>query len=171
MADPFTRLARRVAMALGLGRQSSDTNETANTPTLQVTLPGGEVRSDVPLLQHYGFHSRPVPGSDVLTVFMAGDRTRGVAVATGDQRGRITDLKPGEVCVYHPRTGSKILLAENGDIEIVPASGVLKVTAELQVDGSIKATGDIVAGEVSLQNHLTSEVQSGQGTSGKPVSG
>lgn len=171
MADPFTRLARRVAMAVGLGRQMADTNETVSTPTLQVVLPGGEVRADVPLLQHYGFHSRPVPGSDVVTVFLAGDRSRGVAVATGDQRGRVTDLQPGEVCLYHPRTGSKILLAENGDIEIIPASGVLKITAEIELDGSIKSTGDIVAGDISLQSHLTSDVQSGQGTSGKPVFG
>ncbi|WP_431274228.1 phage baseplate assembly protein V [Variovorax ureilyticus] len=45
----------------------------------------------------------------------------------------------------------------NVDVEVVNGHG-------LSTDG-----GDIVAGDISLQNHLTSEVEPGGGTSGKPT--
>ena len=114
MTAPLMRTARRVMMALGIGRQTADTNEASNTPTVQVALAAGELRSDVPIMQEYGLVSRPVPGSDLLVAFIGGDRTRGVVIATGDQRGRPKDLQPGEVCLFHPSTGSRIWLKEDG---------------------------------------------------------
>ncbi|MBV1835662.1 phage baseplate assembly protein [Acetobacter estunensis] len=170
MATPFSRLARRVAMAFGLARQTADTDETKATPTLQVALPGGEIRSDVPLMQLYGFASRPVPGSDIVVAFLSGDRTRGVAVAAGDQRGRPTDLQPGEVTVYHPRTGSRIDLKADGSVAISPANKKLTIAADIAVSGKITATGDVVANGVSLDTHKHSGVKSGSDTSGAPVS-
>lgn len=56
----LARLARRVAMAFGLGRQTADTDESRSTATVQVALTSGELRSDVPMMQLYGFASRPV---------------------------------------------------------------------------------------------------------------
>ena len=53
MASPLQRLGRRVMMALGLARQTSDTDESRSTPTMQLALAAGEMRSDVPLLQEY----------------------------------------------------------------------------------------------------------------------
>lgn len=37
------------------------------------------------------------------------------------------------------------------------------------INGSVKATGDVLAGDISLQRHRTSGVQPGNGTSGGPV--
>ncbi|MFJ7312511.1 Gp138 family membrane-puncturing spike protein [Pseudomonas sp. NPDC098747] len=55
-------------------------------------------------------------------------------------------------------------------------SGPLNLTAPLvtingnmKVNGRIDATDDVVAGTVSLQNHLTGGVTPGDGNSGKPV--
>ncbi|GAN90959.1 bacteriophage related protein [Gluconobacter frateurii M-2] len=144
MLDVIPRLARRVAMGLGLGRQLADTNESGGTPTIQVVLPGGEIRSDVPLLQQYGFRSRPVPGSDMLAVFQAGDRSRGVVVATGDQRGRPTDLQPGEVCVYHPKTGSRILLNKSGGVEISASDGNITLNGDAVISGNLEVYGNAI---------------------------
>lgn len=41
--------------------------------------------------------------------------------------------------------------------------------ASVQVSGSITATGDVVGGSISLEHHLTTNVQPGSGTSGVPV--
>ncbi|NHN83672.1 hypothetical protein GOB93_03330 [Acetobacter musti] len=170
MVTPLSRLARRVSMALGLGRQTSDTDETQSTPTLQVVLPGGEMRSDVPLLQLYGFASRPVPGSDIAVTFLAGDRSRGVAIACGDQRGRPSDLEPGDVAVFHPRTGSRVWLKADGSIVLSPAENKLTINADITVNGSISSSGDVTANGISLEQHEHTGVESGSGTSGPPKS-
>ncbi len=51
----------------------------------------------------------------------------------------------------------------DGDIDLVPSSGNVRVT------GTIRATGDVLAGTVSLVNHLTTNVQPGGGLSGVPA--
>jgi len=59
----------------------------------------------------------------------------------------------------------------------VTITGVINVenqqgaAAASTMSGTMKTTGDVIAGTVSLQNHLTSEVLSGGGTSGPPVPG
>ncbi|MBN3866458.1 hypothetical protein GWK89_03110 [Gluconobacter kondonii] len=142
----LARLARRVAMAFGLGRQTADTDESRSTSTVQVALASGELRSDVPVMQLYGFASRSVPGSDLALMFISGDRTRAVAVASGDQRGRPTDLEPGEVCLYHPRTGSRILLNERGGVEITADDDNISLNGNVLLNGSINVSGNAIIG-------------------------
>ncbi len=168
MTAPLLRVARRVAMALGIGRQTADTDESQTTATVQVALPGGELRSDVPLVQLYGYASRPVPGSDLIVVFQGGDRSRGVAIASGDQRGRPTDLQPGEVCLYHPRTGSRIWMKADGSILIAPQNGKTALTGDLTVSGAVTGN-EVIAQGVKLSSHPHDGVQPGSGQSGKPI--
>ncbi|WP_026396337.1 phage baseplate assembly protein V [Acetobacter nitrogenifigens] len=168
MADVFTRLARRISMALSTSRQTAATNEASGTSTVQLVLPGGEVRSDVPVLQNYGFYGRSLPGADLGVMFVTGDRSRGVVIASNDQRYRPTDLQPGEVCVYHS-SGSRITLLADGSISIAPAAKKVTIDADVTVT-SLTASGDIVAGNISLQKHLTSGVTAGSAKSGPPVS-
>ena len=167
MTAALTRTARRVMMALGVGRQTADTNETPNTPTVQVALAADELRSDVPIMQEYGLASRPVPGADLLVAFIGGDRTRGVVIATGDQRGRPKDLQPGEVCLFHPSTGSRIWLKADGSIAIVPANGKTAATGDLTVSGTI-TSNEVVAQGVKLTDHAHSNGNDGADT-GPPV--
>ena len=173
MSGALGRLGRRVAMALGLGRLTANTDETASTPTVQAALAGGELRSDVPLLQQVGFHSRPLPGSDVVVLFQAGDRARGVAIATGDQRAYPRDLQPGDVCLYHVTAGSRIWLKADGSIAI-SAQGELDFTGGKAVFNcpiscahDIVAQGDVQASGISLSKHKH-PVQTAPGTTGAP---
>lgn len=173
MSGAMERLARRVSMALGLGRLTANTNETASTPTVQTALAGGELRSDVPLLQQVGFRSRPLPGSDVVVLFQAGDRARGVAVATGDQRAYPRDMEPGDVCLYHATAGSRVWLKADGSIA-VSASGELDFTGSKAVfncpiacSEDIVAKGDVQASGISLSTHKH-PVQAAPGTTGDP---
>jgi len=162
MRDILERMGRSLSNLPGIGRITANTNETMATPTTQVALPGGNMRSDLPLLQDYGFASRPVPGSDATVIFQSGDRSRGVIVATGDQRNRPTDLQPGEVCLYHPQTKSRIWLKADGSIELAPANGKITMT------GTLTVTEDVVANGISVVNHVHTGVQTGSGQSGPP---
>lgn len=173
MSSPLERLGRRMAMALGLGRQTADTNEAASTPTLQVALADEEIRSDVPVVQQAGFRSRPLPGSDIVVLFQGGDRTRGVAIATGDQRSYPRDLQPGDVCLYHLQTDAQVWLKADGSVAI-STSGKVNVSAQeaafncpITCTSTITAQGDIKAGNISLQQHKH-PVTTAPGTSGTP---
>lgn len=167
MINAAIRTMRRVMMMVGTGRLLADTNEARSTPTVQVALAAGEIRSDVPLMQQYGLASRPVPGSDAIIIFVGGDRTRGLAIATGDQRNRPTDLQPGEVCLYHPRTGSRIWLKEDGSIALDPANGKTAVTGDLTVSGTITGK-EVEAQGIKLSSHEHSNGNNGADT-GPPV--
>lgn len=175
MTNLVQRTARRVAMALGIGRLTADTNETPSTPTVQVALAAGEIRSDIPFMQDYGFASRPLPGSDIVIMFQAGDRARGVAIGSGDQRNRLKDLQPGEVCVFHPPSGSQIKMQSDGSILIKPSSGKGKWEGDLDVSGNVTVEKTVTAqeckaGDIALTSHGHSGVQPGSGTSGPPES-
>lgn len=62
-------------------------------------------------------------------------------------------------------------------IEVNPTSHAIELTApggltingDVQINGKVNTTGDVKAGTISLQNHHTSGVTSGNGTSGSPV--
>ncbi|GCE83072.1 phage baseplate assembly protein domain-containing protein [Komagataeibacter diospyri] len=168
MISSAMRTMRRVMMMVGIGRLLADTNETPGTPTVQVALAAGEIRGDVPLMQQYGLTSRPVPGSDAIVIFVGGDRTRGIAIATGDQRGRPTDLQPGEVCLYHPQTGSRIWLKADGSIALDPSNGKTAVTGDLTATGTITGN-EVEAQGIKLSTHPHNGVQPGSGNSGPPV--
>nr|WP_220795016.1 phage baseplate assembly protein [Gluconacetobacter sacchari] len=161
-------MGQRVLTALGIARQISDTDESLPVSRIQVVLPGGEIRSDVPLLQQYGVASRPVPGADVVLVFQGGDRARGVGVASGDQRNRPDYLQPGDVALYHPRTGSRIWLKGDGSIQIDPAAGRGTISGDWTIEGTVTAK-EVIAGVVALSTHPHSGVQPGSGQTGKPL--
>ncbi|WP_395371700.1 phage baseplate assembly protein [Komagataeibacter diospyri] len=162
------RTARRVMMALGIGRQTANTNETPNTPTVQAALAAGEVKADLPIMQEYGLASRPVPGSDLIVAFIGGDRTRGVVIATGDQRGRPKDLQPGEVCLFHPSTGSRIWLKADGSIALNPANNKVTTPGDFTAGGTITGN-EVEAQGIRLSSHPHNGVQPGSGNSGPPV--
>jgi len=157
------RSLRRIAMALGIGRQTADSVEGGSIATVQIVLAGDEMLGDVYLMQQSGVASRPRPGADHIVVLQQGDRGRAISIASNDQNSRPRTLDVGDVQIFHPVIGSYIWLRSSGDIDIVPKSGTVNVA------GSLKATGDVVAGAISLTNHLHGGVQTGEGKTGVPV--
>jgi phage baseplate assembly protein V len=125
-------------------------DDTLDAQSIQIQVMGGEdfapeIRSDVQRFQNYGFSSVPHPGAEVAVVFVGGRRDHGLAIAVDDRRYRVRDLESGEVCVYDD-LGSVIVLKRSGDVEITPASGVVRVNGEVHAD-------DVKAGAISLKHH------------------
>ena len=68
-------------------------------------------------------------------------------------------------CIHIFYKTKNIKVHENG----ITINGDTVINGNLQVNGWIHATGDIVAGTISLQKHVHSGVQPGGGNTGKPV--
>ncbi len=145
--------------------------------TLQVRLTAGELKDNVEHFEPYGLTSNPLPGAEVLTMFLGGDRSHAVVVVAADRRYRITELKPGEVAIYTDE-GDKIHFKRGRIIDIETATLNIKATTAVNFDtpvinqtGQIISTGDQVAGGVSQIEHVHTNVQAGSGNSGPPAAG
>ncbi len=111
----------------------------------QMQLSANETHDAMPCLALYGFQSCPPEGSDALAVFLGGDRTNGVIIATGNQRYRFRNLVPGEACISDNRGQSVYLTATgiivNGGGNLVTITNAPEITADTPL---LHCTGDIV---------------------------
>jgi phage baseplate assembly protein V len=142
MITALERVFNRLRMVIGRGRVTFG-NDSGNVQLLQIKLNADKINDDMPRLAEFGFTSMPPEDSDVLAVFIAGDRSNGVVVATGHQASRLKNLKAGEVAIYDDQ-GQSIYITREG---IVINGGGLPVkitnTPEVRMETSLKVTGDI----------------------------
>lgn len=111
MRDALDRMWRRILLMIAVGKVSAGNNAGA-VQLLQIVLNGLETQDKRPYLQHYGFESAPKPGADVGVAYIAGDRTNGFIIASGDQRYRL-HVAEGEVAIYDD-LGHKVHLTRAG---------------------------------------------------------
>ena len=180
-AGALARLWRRVQLAVGRGRVTTS-NDSGSVQMLQAILGQLETRDKIPRMAEFGFTSRPPYSSDVIVLFVGGDRSNGVAVATGHQASRPVDLLEGETQVYN-LFGRRIYLHTDrvtidgggGPVEVINST-VVTVNASqeivfntplLQVNGDIIATGDITDKKRSMaaDRVIFNEHTNGSGTS------
>lgn len=134
-------LLQRVFSALLRGRVRL-VNDAGERQMLQITLRGvRETRSEIERFQQYGLTSVPRDDAELVAARIAGAADHVVVIAVDDRRYRLRGLEKGEVALYDD-LGSKIHLKRGGVIEIV-ANGGVKVVGNLDVDGAIKATGEV----------------------------
>ena len=69
------------------------------------------------IMQHYGFRSRPGPGTELLTLGHLGSPTQRVAVASETPGQGPTDQVDGEVEIYSQH-GQRIRLMEDGGVRV-----------------------------------------------------
>lgn len=86
--------------------------------TAELDALDGMVVRDVPLLQHYGFSSRPLEGADVVVIEL-GKSTQRIIVADGDKRYTVS-LEPGEVALHTAQ--ATIKLSPDGTIHVSGSS-------------------------------------------------
>jgi phage baseplate assembly protein V len=160
--------ARRIATHLGIGRVSAPPNETQAVQYIQVSHQiTGEVQDGVPSVQIYGLAASPLVGCDHIIAYAEGDRSKGIAIASNDQRFRPKNMLQGEVMLYDNATqrvyfqsGTKIVINATSEIDVQIGNAlVMKITSGgVAVTGNITATGDITGGfggsdVVEMQHH------------------
>lgn len=171
--DAIERLALRLQGVFGRGRIRTSTDD-AGVQFVQLELGADEVRDGTPRLAEFGFTSSPPVGSDVLAVFIAGDRSKGVVVATGHQASRPRNLLSGESMVYS-QDGKYIKFTASGGI-VIEAQGqdvVVNNAANVTVHASTKVTIDAplceVTGDLKVDGTITGAA--GLAISGTPTGG
>ena len=129
--------------------------------------------------------SPPSVGEQVILLCPEGDIACGVALRglysnsnaapSSSETIKLTRFADGAILSYDtdthelratlPAGGKATVEAPGGTTWIGP----MTIRGLLTVEDEIKATGDVVAGDVSLQNHFHDKTQPGTGVSGKPV--
>lgn len=141
--DLLDRVYRRIVMLVGRGRLTS-INDAGVVQLVQIKLGADEVRDGMPRLAEYGFTSNPPAGTDAVATFLAGDRSNGVVIATGNQVYRLVGLASGDVAIYDSR-GQSVWLTPSGIV--VNGGGLpMKITNTTQVrmeTALLEVTGDI----------------------------
>lgn len=133
-------------------------------------LAGEEFESEV--YQMYGFSSNPGGENESIVIENNGSANDYVVLPPCGYR----QAEEGETLIYSGKT--EISLKENSITIIVGGKQKLEITddeivmhSNLQVNGEIKATGDVIAGSISLQNHPHGGVYNGSGTTTAPIPG
>lgn len=143
-------------LVVGRGRVKS-ADDTGNVQILQVQLSPKEL-ANLRRLAEFGFTSLPMDGADAVAVFVGGDRSNGVIIATGDQHYRFKLGAPGEVAIYDAfgksiwlkKDGGVVLEAAGADVAVtnaadvtVQASGTVTLEANVHITGNLVVDGTI----------------------------
>lgn len=133
--DYLDRLARRILMALGLGSVKLS-DDTAAVQQVQVAIGDAEVLNDVPRVQEFGFTSRPPADTDAVIVFVHGDRSRGIVIASNHRASRPRGLALGETMIFsedgkhvHLKAADGIEIEVKGQDVVVTGARDVRVTA------------------------------------------
>src|SRR5471030_1162838 len=177
-------LYRRTMMMLGIGKVTM-TTDAGGIQQVQYETPL-VVRGNTPRLMEFGFSSSLPPDSDVLVVYLAGDRSNGVVIASGHKGSRHANLKSGETVLYN-LWGQYIKLTEKGiEVEANGQAVTVNNATQVTINASdsvemntplLKVSGDIIdnAGEntttikdlrdsYNKHHHAVKNAQSGSAT-------
>ncbi len=141
-----------------------------NKPFPLIKISYLEKEGDVAVCEPYGIHGSPPLESICLMVTLNNDEANRIIIPMSALT-RTKNLKEGEFECGNFVIGSIITFDESGnitiqsnnDINIIPGSG------EVYLTGNLNVSGDVIAGTVSLKNHVHSGVTTGTSNTGTPV--
>ena len=139
-AAGVTALWQRLRVLVGRGRITG-VDDARAAQVLQVKLGADETKDGTPRAAEYGFVSMPPLGTDAIVIFIGGERTNGVVIATNNQTFRMRNLANGEVAI-HDDKGRFVLLGAAG---IHVQGNDSPITAETTSDVTVTAGGDLTA--------------------------
>ena len=138
----FEQLRARMQAMVGRGRVKLS-DMSGPVQRLQLDHSRHQLLIDgVPLLQHFGFASRPPADTDVLVIFANGDLVNGTAVASNSQTHRPPALEEGDAALHDAR-GQYLWLTPTGVILKTPQG---QVQGNFEVKGDMRVTGGLVVG-------------------------
>jgi phage baseplate assembly protein V len=142
MAGPLEAINRAISNVLARAVvRGIDT--ASKCQMLQISMPGGEGKSDIEHLEPYGFTSAALEGAEAVAAYFDGDRSHGVVLVVADRRYRLKGLKSGEVAIYDNEAKS-VTLTQNGIV--VDGGGkpiIFKNATKARFEMDIEATGNI----------------------------
>ena len=128
--------------------------------------------------------SPPSIGEQVLLFAPDGQFAAGIAVTgivqdrfppAGADETEVIEFADGARIVYDPNAHALFAKLPDGGMAAIEAPAGLRITGPVTIEGDVsitgtaKATEDVIAGGVSVKNHIHDKVQAGGGVSGKPV--
>lgn len=158
MADALKRallklqssIQRRLDAIFSRGKLHA-TNATGGAQKFQIELQPGEVLDNVEHLEPYGLTSRPLPGAEVASASLGGDRNRSVVLIAADRRYRKRNLVAGEVAIYTDE-GDYILLSRGRIVQVVAGTRVRVTAPAVEITGNATVSGTLTVAGAILSN-------------------
>jgi len=142
--NPLAPIRRRLMLLVGRAVIAA-VQSSGGRVTLDLTpMLSAEEGKAVELAEPWGFTSIPLPGAEVVTLAVMGERSNMVAISLGDRRHRPKDGVAGETIVFDDQ--EQRIAIKRDHIEIISPKKVVVTTPELQITAD-KATinGEAIA--------------------------
>jgi phage baseplate assembly protein V len=153
MMDLIAQLMRRLKLIASRGVLTA-TDDTSAVQMTQGELLAGELRS-MARPQDYGFTCVPLPGAQLISLSLSGQRQQSIVIRAEDGRYRKTNLQPGEVCLYTDegdlirfKRGSQIAIQSDNEIDITATNKVSVTAPVIEATGATSVT--LTSGASSL---------------------
>jgi len=118
-------------------------NDNGENQTADVTIYQGVDRSEVEILQPFGFASHAPKGSLMIVFAVGGDQGDLVGFAPGAPFARLGKLEEGEAAIY-TLDGSRVHVKKDGSIEILSTKRVYAKVKETELE----ITEDMIRGRL-----------------------
>ncbi len=106
-------IRRKVNLMVGRAVLSA-IDDSKKVQVVKLTLLDGEESAEIERFQEYGFTSTPFDDCEAIVVFVGGNRSHGVVIATEDRAKRPTAVAEGDTALYNSN-GVRVLLDDSGD--------------------------------------------------------
>lgn len=144
LVEPALRRVKLLA-SRGVVRSSDDQRKAL---ALDLAVLAGETVRAAERFAHFGMTSRPPTGSEVVVLFIGGNRDHPIVVADEDRRSRPTGtLAEGETLIYSAG-GARVLLKADGTVEVT--AGTLSASGDVEAAGDVAAGGEVADGVGTL---------------------
>ena len=150
-------------------------NDAMKMQALQVTMQADQTPDGAEHFQTYGLTSVPFKGAEGIALAVGGSSGHIAVICIDDRRYRVKGLANGEVCVYDD-LGQRVhltragIVIKGGGLPItINDTPLTKIESNLQVTGTVVATGNVTGAGISLQAHTHGGVQPGAGSTGGPA--
>lgn len=151
-------IKQRVMMTIARGILEL-ADDTKGIQLAKVTLMKDETREGLERVQNFGFTSNPPDQSEVVALFVGGNREHGFVVACDHRASRKKGLQKGECAVYTD-DGTYIILKKGGEVEIKAATKVTLDAPNVEMTGNLKVNGTLDAAAATVASLTTPGVVS-----------
>jgi phage baseplate assembly protein V len=166
--DEMLRFGTIASVDLAAARCIVETGDVLSTPIPWIEARAGATRTWSP----------PSLGEQVILLCPGGDLAGGVALrgiysdampAPESSLREVISFKDGAEIAYDPEHHALEAILPGGATVTIVANGGIGLIGDLDVAGTIRASGDVVADSISLKNHKHGGVQAGAAQTGLPA--